>query len=98
MEKTIKIVGKSNTGKTKNFLFNKVENLIENQESLVIIDNNLEYYNQFGQKLKDNNYNIKVVNFKEPLKSDGYDPIDYLKYLYESNKIDLCIEQIKKWD
>ena len=96
MEKTIKIVGKSNTGKTKNFLFNKVENLIENQESLVIIDNSLEYYNQFGQKLKDNNYNIKVVNFKEPLKSDGYDPIDYLKYLYESNKIDLCIEQIKE--
>ena len=96
MKKTIKIVGKSNTGKTKKILFNEVENLIEKNENLFVIDNDLEYYNQFGQKLKDNNYNIKVVNFKNPLKSDGYDPLEYIKYLYDSNEIDLCVEQIKE--
>lgn len=93
---TTKIIGKANMGKTKKILFNEVNKNIDNNQSLFILDNNLEYYNYFGLKLKEKGYKIKVINFKNPLNSDGYEPLEYIKYLYNKNKIDLCIEQINE--
>ena len=93
---TTKIIGKANMGKTKKILFNEVNKNIDNNQSLFILDNNLEYYNYFGLKLKEKGYKIKVINFKNPLNSDGYEPLEYIKYLYSKNKIDLCIEQINE--
>lgn len=95
-EKTINIIGKSNTGKTKNILFNEVDNEINLGNDLFILDQKKEYINNFGNKLKENGYEISIINLKEPSRSDGWDPLEYISYLYENNKIDKCIELIKK--
>lgn len=91
----IEVIGKSNTGKTRKILFEKVENDIKNNKNLFIIDDKQEYYNKFYEELKNNEYEIKVINFKEPLKSNGWDPIEYINYLYNNNKMDKSIEMTK---
>ena len=82
-ENTIKIIGKSNTGKTKNILFNEIKKEIDKENNLIILDSKEEYYNNFGKELIDKDYEIKVINFKEPKKSNGWDPLEYIKYNYD---------------
>ena len=91
------ILGKSKTGKTQNILFNEVKQLIEDKNDLVILDYKREYYNHFYKKLKEDNYDIKVVNFNDPLKSDGWNPLSliYTIYNYENNK-DKAVELLQK--
>lgn len=95
-ERSTQIIGKSNTGKTRNILFKEVENEIKNENDLLILDSKLEYYNHFKNELDKNNYEVIVINFKEPLKSDGWDPLEYINYLYDHNHKDKAIEIIKK--
>lgn len=95
-ENTINIIGKSNTGKTRNILFKEVESEIKNERNLLIVDYKEEYYNQFGQTLKDKGYIVDVINFKSPLKSNGWEPLEYANYLYNNGEIDKAIEMIKK--
>lgn len=94
-EKTIGIIGKSKTGKTRNVLFNEMNEQIKNNNNLVIYDENLEYYNNFGEELKNNGYTLRVINFKEPIKSNGWDPIEYVNYLYNIGRVDKAIELIQ---
>ena len=94
-ENVMKIIGKSNTGKTRKILFEQVNEEIKKGNNLFIVDNKQEYYNNFYDELTNKGYDIKVVNFKEPLKSNGWDPIEYVNYLYKNNELDKTIEKIK---
>lgn len=89
------IIGKNKTGKTRKVLFEEVKEKINNNENLLVLDERLEYYNEFGQELEEKGYDIKVVNFKEPSKSDGWNPFGYVTHLYNSGKIDKAIEALK---
>ena len=89
---TTLVIGKNKVGKTRKILFKELENRINNNENLFILDSRLEYYNHFGKKLEDNGYDIRVVNFREPLKSCGWDPISYVAYLYQEEKYDRAVE------
>ncbi len=95
-ENVIKVIGKTNTGKTRKILFELVKEEISKDKNLLIVDKNLEYYNHFYDELISKGYNIKVINFNEPLKSNGWDPIQYISYLYKNKKIDKAIEKIKQ--
>lgn len=95
-ENTINIIGKSNTGKTKNVLFKEIENEIKNNKNLLVLDSKEEYYNNFGEMLKNKGYVVNVINFKNPLKSNGWEPLEYANYLYNNGEIDKAIEMIKK--
>ena len=77
-EKSINIIGKSKTGKTRNVLFNEMREEIKNNNSLLIYDENLEYYNNFAEELKNNDYKVEVVNFKDSLHSNGWNPMEYI--------------------
>lgn len=92
---SVLIIGKNKTGKTRKVLFNEVNDKINNNENLFILDERLEYYNNFGKKLKEKGYNVKVVNFKEPGMSNGYNPFEYITYLYNNGKTDKAIEMLK---
>lgn len=95
-EKTVGIIGKSGSGKTRDILFKEVQNIISNRENMIISDERLEYYNYFGQLLKDQGYRLEVINFKDPMKSSGWNPLGYISYLYNNDKTDKAIELLEK--
>jgi len=94
MKDTNLIIGKKNTGKTKNILFNEVKKSIKNNENICIFNTRDEYYKTFYNELKENNYNILVLNLNDTTKSNGYNPL-YVPYLlYKEGKLDLAISMI----
>lgn len=95
-ENTIGIIGKANTGKTRKILFKEVHEGINQNNSLLILDGKTEYYNHFRDELIEKGYTVKVVNFKNASRSDGYDILGYIGYLYNNKEIDHCIEEIRK--
>lgn len=92
---TTLIVGKNKTGKTRKIIFKDLKEKIKNKENLYILDNNKEYYNHFYKELKDNDYVIQVVNFKEPTKSNGWNPLSYPAYLRNEGKLDESVEVLE---
>lgn len=89
---TILLIGKNKTGKTKKVLFSEVNKKIENNENLLILDSKEEYYNNFAKNLIEKDYDIKVINFKDPSKSNGWNPLSYVKYLYDNGNFDKAVE------
>lgn len=94
MKDTNLIIGKKNTGKTRNILFKEINNLIENNENLLIYNNRDEYYRTFSKKLKENNYNVITLNLVDATKSNGYNPLLLPYLLYKENQIDKSISMI----
>lgn len=94
MKDTNLIIGKKNTGKTRNILFKEMNNLIENNENLLIYNNRDEYYRTFSKKLKENNYNIITLNLIDSTKSNGYNPLFLPYLLYKENYIDKSISML----
>lgn len=94
-EKQIAISGPSKSGKTRKILFPEVKEKIKEGKSLFIVDSKEEYYPYFREELIKNNYQVKILNFIEPLNSDGWDPLAYPYFLYQQNQIDKAIELIK---
>ena len=95
MKDTNLIIGKINSGKTKGILFKETKKLIENNENLFILDDRGEYYKTFGKTLKDNNYNTYVINVKDSIKSNGWNPLVLPYYYYKNNNMDKCMDVLK---
>lgn len=94
MKDTNLIIGKINTGKTRNILFNEVNKAISNNENLFIFDDRDEYYITYSKKLKESGYNVLTLNLKNPLKSNGYNPLLVPYKLYKENRKDEAISMI----
>ena len=84
--KNLIIEGDIVSGKTTNVLFPIVENMIEQKQSIFILDAKEEYINNYYQELKQNDYNIITVNLRAPYNSDGWNPIEYPYFLYLMNQ------------
>ena len=93
MEKTNLIYGKMETGKTK-ILIEETEKLINNNENILFLDLKEEYYKKYLEKLKEKKYNIVVINLKNPLQSDNFNPFSLPYQYYKKNEIDKAIELI----
>ncbi|MFI3307775.1 MAG: type IV secretory system conjugative DNA transfer family protein [Mycoplasmatota bacterium] len=89
------ILGKANSGKTRGILLPTVKKSIELEESLVILDNKCEYYESFGQLLKDNNYNTYILNLEDTTKTNGFNPLSLPYYYYKNNNKDKSLDLIK---
>lgn len=95
-KKNLIVNGDLSSGKTSNVLLPITDELIKLNESLLIIDNKEEYLNNFYEKLKEKNYNIIIINFKDLDKSEGWNPL-YIPYkLYKSGNIDLSLEFLER--
>lgn len=88
MKDTNLIIGKKNTGKTKYVLFNEVRKSIKNEENLCIFNTRDEYFRTFSKELKDNGYNVLVLNINDATKSNGFNPLDVPYELYKEGKKD----------
>ena len=94
MKDTNLIIGKKNTGKTRNVLFDEVEKAIDNEENLCIFNTRDEYYRTFSKQLKENGYHVVVLNLSDATKSNGYNPLLVPYVLYQEGKIDLSVSMV----
>ena len=94
--KNLIIEGDIVSGKTTNVLFPIVENMIEQKQSIFILDAKEEYINNYYQELKQNDYNIITVNLRDPYNSDGWNPIEYPYFLYQKGEKDKAQDYLEK--
>lgn len=94
MKDTNLIIGKKNTGKTKYHLFNEVKTAIKNNENLCIFDTRDEYFKTFSNELKNNGYNVLILNINDATKSNGYNPLQVPYELYKEGKKDQAISLV----
>jgi hypothetical protein len=94
--KNIIVNGDVASGKTKCVMFPVVEELINKKESLMILDSKEEYVNQYYNKLKESNYNVVILNFRDLDKSEGWNPLEYPYELYKNGDKDKAVEYIEK--
>lgn len=94
MKDTNLIIGKKNTGKTKNILFNEFDNSIKNNENLLIYNDRDEYYQKFSKKLMENDYHILILNLKDTTKTNGYNPLLEPYLLYKEKRLDDAVNLV----
>lgn len=94
MKDTNLIIGKKNTGKTTNILFNEVKDAINHDDNLFIYDDRDEYYKSFSKELKEKNYNVLVLNLKDTTKSNGYNPLMLPYILYKEGRLDDSVSMV----
>lgn len=87
-KKNLIVCGNISSGKTTNILFPIVEKIIKNKESIFILDSKEEYLNKYYETLKNNNYNVIIINLRNPLKSEGWNPFLYPYELYKNGQKD----------
>ena len=76
------IIGTSGTGKTGGYVIPALQNA---DGSLVVSDTKGQLARRFGKELEEKGYSIRVIDFVNPLRSDGYNPLSYIRR-YENNE------------
>lgn len=94
--KNIMVIGDISVGKTRNVMFPLVDEIIEEKDSMLILDAKEEYINRYYEELKAKDYNVIIVNLKDLDKSEGWNPLSYPYSLYQKGDVDRAIDYIEK--
>lgn len=78
------IVGSSGAGKTRGIV---TPNLLQASGSYIVTDPKGNLYHQFGGFLRSKGYTVKLVDFKHPEKSIGYNPFHYIQNEQDITKL-----------
>ena len=89
------IVGATGSGKTSCMVQPVVNILAKNGESMIITDPKGEIYRKNYEYLKSQNYNIVVLNFREPQKGNAWNPLTLPYDLYKSGNSDKSNELLR---
>ena len=89
------VYGFNNIGKTERIIIPNINKMIDNNESLLFLDTNVEYYPHFKQVLLDKGYNINIINLKKLLHSNSFNPLS-LPYSVYKNSVDKCVSLLKE--
>ena len=85
--KNLIVNGEYKSGKTSGIIMPMVDDLIKENRSLLFIDKKYEYYGNYAEKLKEEGYEIKVLNFDTPMYSDSVNVLSVpYKYYKEGDK------------
>lgn len=93
MKNTNLLVGITNSGKTK-MIFDYLKEIINSEENFIVNDTKEEYYKTFMPTLKENGYKTYLINYKDALNSNGFNPLIVPYKLYKSGNKDLAIDEI----
>lgn len=75
------IIGSTGAGKTQVAIFPLVHSLAKHDESMIITDPKGEIYEKTSEMLKKRGYNVVLLNFRDPQKGSGWNPL-HLPYKY----------------
>lgn len=95
-KKNIIVSGNIASGKTTRVIFPIIENLINKKESIFVVDSKEEYINKYYDTLKNNNYNIIILNLRDLDKSESWNPFLYPYNLYKNGEKDKAQEYIER--
>ena len=95
MKNTNLLIGKPDSGKTRGYMFSEMEKMIYENKNLFVIDNKEEYYPRFLKSLKEKGYNIYLLNFTDPEKSQGFNILYYPYLLYKNGNVEYAIELLQ---
>lgn len=77
------IIGPSGAGKTRGYV---KPNILQCSESMVITDTKGDLIGEFGPFLRKRGYRVFNIDLSDALRSDGYNPLDYVRYIPEQGK------------
>ena len=82
------IIGSTGSGKSVSFIIPLIFNLASAGESMVINDTKGELYSYTADYLKERGYEIKIINLRDALASDGWNPLHLPYKYYKEGNID----------
>ena len=71
-----------------------LKEIINSGENFIVNDTKEEYYKTFMPTLKENGYKTYLINYKDALNSNGFNPLIVPYKLYKSGNKDLAIDEI----
>lgn len=71
------VIGPSGAGKTRGYV---MPNIMQCNESMVIADTKGSLHGEFAPLLRRHGYRVLNLDFTDALGSDGYNPLDYIRY------------------
>ncbi len=86
------VIGSTGSGKTETVVKPMVNLLAKKGESMIITDPKGEIYKYSAAYLRSKGYNIIVLNFREPLKGNSWNPLTLPYKYYKSGNQDKAIE------
>lgn len=89
------IIGSTGSGKSESIVKPMVNLLAKKGESMIINDPKGELYKYCGDYLKDQDYNIVVLNFREPEKGNAWNPLAIPYYYFKNGNMDKATELVE---
>ena len=88
------VIGSTGSGKTEMLVLPMIKLLAKKGESMIITDPKGEIYEQSARELKEKGYNVIVLNFRDPQKGSGWNPLAMPYELYRSGNKDKANELV----
>lgn len=85
-------IASSGAGKSRRVIMPMILTLAKSGSSMVVHDPKGELLSTSYFLLQDQGYDIKIINFRNPLKGDCYNPLQYPVKLYKSGQVSKAIE------
>ncbi len=89
------VIGSTGSGKSENLVKPMVNLLAKKGESIIINDPKAELYKYCGDYLKEQGYNIIVLNFREPDKGNAWSPLAMPYYYFKNGNMDKATELVE---
>ena len=86
------VIGATGSGKTQDTILPTIKILAKKGESVVVTDPKGEIYEKAGGLLKQNGYNIILLNFRNPQNGNTWNPLELPYRLYKDGNQDKAIE------
>ena len=86
------IIGSTGAGKTQVTIFPLVHSLAKHDESMIITDPKGEIYEKTSDMLRKKGYNVVLLNFRDPQKGSGWNPMHLPYKYYKDGNVDKANE------
>ena len=88
------LIGSTGSGKTRRIILPLISFLLYNNESIIVTDPKGELFDQTSGAFKENGYKVITLNFRDPQKSDCWNPLAVPYQYFRIGQTDKAMEMI----